>query len=132
MSDETAISDLVARAEALRDWGVEPNLDELCAATPNLLPEVRDRLAKLVALDAVLQPRPLPAPPVHALAARHGYRIVREIGGGSMGVVYEARDPHGRTVALKTLNRSDPNRLAHLKREFEALADVRHENLVAI
>jgi tetratricopeptide (TPR) repeat protein len=122
----------VARAEALRDQGAEPDLETLCAAAPDLLPEVRDRLAKLAAVDALLAPPPRPVPAIHALAARYGYRIVRELGGGNMGLVYEARDPHGRTVALKTLNRADANRLAYLKREFEALADVRHENLVAI
>src|SRR3954452_16685371 len=132
MPDEAAICDLVARAEGLRDQGNEPDLAALCAAAPHLLPEVRDRLARLAVLDPILAPPPRPTPAIHALAGRHGYRIVREVGGGAMGVVYEARDPHGRAVALKTLNRADPTRLAYLKREFEALADVRHENLVAI
>src|SRR5688500_13820006 len=98
MSDETVISDLVARAEDLRAGGTDPDLAALCACAPHLLPEVRDRLVKLAALDAVIAPPPRSTPPVHELAARHGYRIVREVGGGNMGVVYEARDPHGRTV----------------------------------
>ena len=134
MTDEAAISDLLARAEALRDQGAEPDFDQLCAAAPHLAAEVRRRFDQLRELDRFADPAPAPrpAPPVHDLAARHGYRIVREVGGGNMGVVYEARDTHGRTVALKTLNRPDPTRLAYLKREFEALAGVRHENLVAI
>jgi eukaryotic-like serine/threonine-protein kinase len=134
MLDETAISDLLARAEALRDRGVEPDFDELCAHTPHLRAEVRRRFDQLVEIDRLgdLSPPPRTTPPVHDLAARHGYRVVRELGGGNMGVVYEARDDHGRTVALKTMNRPDPTRLAYLKREFEALVGVRHENLVAI
>src|SRR5262245_49121945 len=133
MSDDTAICELVGRAEQLREEGAELDLAELCAKAPHLLPEVRARLAKLAALEAVLAPPPpRPPSPVHALAARHGYRVVREVGGGNMGLVYEARDSHGRTVALKTLNRADPTRLAYLKREFEALVDIRHENLAAI
>ena len=131
MSDETIISDLVARAESLLERGAEPDLTSLCAAAPHLLAEVRDRLAKLVALGAVAAP-PRAASPVLDLAARHKYKVVREVGGGNMGVVYEARDPHGRTVALKSVNRPDPTRLAYLKREFESLVDIRHENLVAI
>ena len=81
-----------------------------------------------------LHPRPaeLAPVPIHDLAAQHGYQVVREVGGGNMGMVYEARDPHGRTVALKSLNHPDATRLAYLKREFETLVDIRHENLVAI
>src|SRR5206468_6688321 len=112
--------------------GAGPDLAEPCAPAPELLTAVRDRVAKLAAVDALLDPPRGPAPAIHALAARHGYRIVREVGGGAMGVVYEARDRHGRAVALKTLTRPDPARLAYLKQEFEALAGLRHENLVAI
>ena len=49
MSDETVISDLVARAEDLRAGGTEPDLTALCACAPHLLPEVRDRLNRLAA-----------------------------------------------------------------------------------
>ncbi|HKB01676.1 MAG TPA: protein kinase [Gemmataceae bacterium] len=134
MSDETLISDLLAQAEARLDVGVEPALETLCAGCPHVLAEVRERFEKLRAIRSFTDPSPpaSPTPPIHDLAARHGYRVVREVGGGAMGVVYEARDRHGRTVALKTLNRPDPARLAYLKQEFEALAGLRHENLVAV
>ena len=87
MSDETLISDLLARAEARLDEGREPDLETVCAAAPHLLPEVRDRLRKLRAIRRLTDPAPAPCPalPIHDLACRHGYRIVREVGGRHKG-----------------------------------------------
>src|SRR5205823_4424272 len=61
------------------------------------------------------------------------YRIVRRIGEGGMGVVYEAEDvEQRRRVALKTLKAGDANLLYRLKREFRALADLEHPNLISL
>lgn len=50
-----------------------------------------------------------------------------------MGVVYEALDrERGARVALKTLKAWSPDRLYLLKREFRALADLEHENLIRL
>src|SRR4029079_18697881 len=61
------------------------------------------------------------------------YRVVRRLGFGGMGVVYEAEDrEQGRRVALKTLRRADADLLYRLKKEFLALADFDHPNLIAL
>ena len=73
-----------------------------------------------------------------ALAAGSGlwggrFRIERRLGSGGMGVVYEALDQtRGERVALKTLSRLDANGIYRLKREFRALSEVAHENLVVL
>src|SRR5277367_5904867 len=53
------------------------------------------------------------------------FEIVRQIGEGGMGVVYEARDVERNVkVALKTLRYHDPDTLARFKHEFRALQDI--------
>jgi len=62
-----------------------------------------------------------------------GFRIVRRLGEGGMGVVYEAIDTRRDVrVALKTIRTMSADALARFKREFRLLQDVHHPNLVAL
>ncbi len=59
------------------------------------------------------------------------FRLVRKLGSGGMGEVYEAFDTdNSQAVALKFLSRID--NLRRFKREFRARADLQHENLVLL
>jgi eukaryotic-like serine/threonine-protein kinase len=61
------------------------------------------------------------------------FRLVRFLGQGGMGLVYEAfDDANAAPVALKLLPFVSPDSLSHFKREFRAIADVRHPNLVRL
>ena len=61
------------------------------------------------------------------------YELIERIGAGAMGVVWRAHDPKlGRRVALKLLKRRDVTLTERLVREAQAMAQVNHENVVAV
>src|SRR6476646_10378254 len=63
------------------------------------------------------------------------YTVVRALGRGGMGAVYEAEDPElGRRVAIKVLreDRDDARYTEQLRREAQALAKLVHPNVVGV
>ncbi|TWT94144.1 WD40 repeat domain-containing serine/threonine-protein kinase [Neorhodopirellula pilleata] len=95
----------------------------------NLNDTVDDRFARN---RSPLQPRP-----PHELPTNIGeFRIVRELGRGGMGVVYEAEQTAlGRHVALKVLpphSFQDENRVRRFEREVQAAARLHHTNIVPV
>lgn len=61
------------------------------------------------------------------------FEVVRSIGRGGMGFVYEVFDGERELrLALKRLSQVDARHILRFKREFRALRDLRHPNLVAL
>jgi eukaryotic-like serine/threonine-protein kinase len=125
--DEALLQEPSARA-----WYV----DHACASDP----EVRSEVIRLLAahdktrsflkhppnlLSAVL--------PEEHFPGTGRFRVMRRLGAGGMGVVYEVHDRvRDEVVALKTLLRTSAADLYRLKREFRSLADMAHPNLACL
>ncbi|MGH9414984.1 MAG: serine/threonine-protein kinase, partial [Terriglobales bacterium] len=61
------------------------------------------------------------------------FEIIRRLGAGGMGVVYEALDRERQQhVALKMLPHTDADTLYRFKREFRSLAGLLHPNLISL
>ena len=122
--------------------GEQPSLTEYLEAYPQHAAEIRDLFPALVVMEnlapsdsgssapdaAKVQPTP---------RERLGdYRILREIGRGGMGVVYEAEQLSlGRRVALKVLTlhaARDAKALERFRREARAAAKLHHTHIVPV
>jgi serine/threonine protein kinase len=61
------------------------------------------------------------------------FKLLREIGAGGMGIVFEAEDrDRSSRVALKTLHQLNPTDLYRFKKEFRCLQSLVHPNLVTL
>ena len=126
--DDRLLAEFLRQIEAADDRAAV--LSRWCQTHPRLAPE----LAALAASDrllAGLQDQREPPPP-----ERLGdFRVVRRIGRGGMGVVYEAvQEPFGRRVAVKTRQPLHFSELARARflREQAVLARLHHTHVVAI
>ncbi len=107
---------------------VAPEDGLLTTKGPTALPPTSDRLS--FALDEThhLQSE---AESLRAMLNAVRFTLVRRLGAGGMGVVYEAYDQErGELVALKTMRRVDAIALVRFKQEFRTLCDITHPNLV--
>jgi serine/threonine protein kinase len=99
--------------------------------------DLADALAVFLdGLDLVHAAHPAPPPAADPVEPLGDFRIVREIGRGGMGVVYEAVQLSlGRRVALKVLPFAaalDTRHLQRFKNEAQAAAGLHHSNIVPV
>jgi tRNA A-37 threonylcarbamoyl transferase component Bud32 len=110
--------------------GKAPSRDQLLAAHPELAAQLEPCLAGIEFVHRATHPA------TENSAALGEFRIVREIGRGGMGVVYEAEQTSlRRRVALKVLRSgavADSEAMQRFRREAETVARLHHTNIVPI
>ena len=125
--------------------GQRPSLKEYVDRHPSLADEIREvfpamaMMEKIALADESLEGDPTgPAPAVGAATLEQlgDYRLLREVGRGGMGVVYEAEQVSlGRHVALKVLPPQmlrDAKTRRRFEREARAAAKLHHTNIVPV
>jgi serine/threonine protein kinase/WD40 repeat protein/tetratricopeptide (TPR) repeat protein len=124
--------------------GKQPSVEEFAQRYPEHAAEIRDMLPALAlmeqaksAADPSEQPRQAKASAAAVPLQQLGdYRILREVGRGGMGVVYEAQQLSlGRHVAIKVLPAHallDPRHLGRFQREARSAARLHHTNIVPV
>jgi outer membrane protein assembly factor BamB/tRNA A-37 threonylcarbamoyl transferase component Bud32 len=110
--------------------GRAPERAQLLAAHPDLAPQLEQCLAGIEFIHHAAQPS------TGTPAQIGDFRIVREVGRGGMGVVYEAEQLSlKRKVALKVLRFgavADAEVMQRFQREAETVARLHHTNIVPI
>ena len=118
--------------------GVVADRRVLAAAHPDHADQLRDLLPAVAQMETLKRFRRTAGPePDDVLPDRFGdFRIVRELGRGGMGVVFEAvQESLGRPVALKVLAthaQFDATRRERFVREAQAAARLHHTNIVPV
>ncbi|MEY2747224.1 MAG: Serine/threonine-protein kinase PrkC, partial [Planctomycetota bacterium] len=137
------VSDLMERAQSMTRRSRRSLLESECAGDPDLLAEVESLLAadasatgflsEKVGASAVQRLAPLQHVPLEGREIA-GFRILRVVGRGGMGIVYEAeqRAPR-RRVALKLLEAGlGSSGRRGFRSEAEVLARLTHENIARV
>jgi serine/threonine protein kinase len=109
---------------------------EAVASDPALAEEVAEMRALIEGIEDAAAHRDEPAMPAGIPETIGSYRVVRRLGAGGMGVVFEAEQQHPkRRVALKVIRGAaqyDPVTVGLFQREVQALAQLEHPSIAQI
>ncbi|MHC4670282.1 MAG: protein kinase domain-containing protein [Planctomycetota bacterium] len=134
MANEERAASIIAEWFEERGRGSEDEPEDLIRSHPDLAEELRSQFAVLGLIDRAFPHAESVPKGVPELIA--DYRLVREIGRGGMGVVYEAEQVSlRRKVALKLLSpaiTSAPQAVRRFQREAQAASRLHHTNIVPI
>ncbi|HLJ95665.1 MAG TPA: protein kinase [Gemmataceae bacterium] len=146
VSSSLSVEDLAEEFLERQRQGQRPTVAEYVERYPHLAEEIRAFFPALGLIEQ-LKPRSgdqtgsepaaaAPEEPGAPLEQLGDYRILREIGRGGMGIVYEAeQEALGRRVALKVLlgpAAQDTKMLARFRRESRTAAQLHHTNIVPV
>ena len=131
MDRHERVAEILGEWQDRRDRGEAVTPEEVVAAHPDLAPELKSQFAFLGAIEGA------PGAEAPGTPKEIGdFRIVREIGRGGMGVVYEAEQTSmRRRVALKVLSLAvagAPHAVRRFEREARAAGKLHHTNIVPI
>ncbi len=143
--DQPSVEELAEEFLERRRRGERPTLDEYAARYPDLAGEIRE-FFPVLGLVEDFKPGtadvsgsiagPLIRGSGTVLERLGDFRLLREVGRGGMGIVYEAeQESLGRRVALKVLRSDrllDPKTLIRFHREAKAAARLHHTNIVPV
>jgi serine/threonine protein kinase/WD40 repeat protein len=138
--DRNPVEELAEEFIARRRRGEKPSLSDYTEQYPELAADIRELFPALVMMED-LGDAPLDSTGPHtaslpALKQLGDYRILREVGRGGMGVVYEAEQQSlSRRVALKVLPPhalNDEQQVRRFEREAKAAARLHHTNIVPV
>ena len=143
-SHADTLDDLAEEFIARYRRGERPAVSEFAARCPDRAAEIRELFPALVLMEQAV-PEETAASRRETASERQqeqslqqlrDYRIVREVGRGGMGVVYEAEQVSlGRRVALKVLPKhlvADGKYAKRFAREARAAAKLHHTNIVPV
>jgi serine/threonine protein kinase/Tfp pilus assembly protein PilF len=137
LSDESLVGRIADEFTERLQRGERPDVEEYAGRHPRVADLLRHVLPALQAMAGETSGRAAAATPPEALTGCLGdYRLVREVGRGGMGVVYEAVQLSlNRRVALKVLPFAatlDPRQLQRFQNEAQAAAVLHHTHIVPV
>lgn len=134
---ETVAADYLARFRA----GETPSLDDYTQRHPEIAAEIRELFPTMLAIERMKLQKEQSSDGRASLGARQlerlgDFRIIREVGRGGMGIVFEAeQESLQRHVALKVLPPhalQDASHVRRFHREAQTAAALHHTNIVPV